>query len=123
MQGGDPRADALSSYLMLGAFADARAIGDSISDGSFQEILQQKRRDPASAVVSGACTTSCAPGRLSTPTGCRTSPNWFTMIPDGAGQYGWCVLRQPSPDNITARQALPTATQRGIPMYSYGVAR
>jgi hypothetical protein len=30
-------------------------------------------------------------------------------------------LRQPSPDNVAARKYFLMASQRGIPMYSYGV--
>lgn len=119
VQGGDPRADALLSYLTLGAFADARTISASISDVELDEILGQKRRDPASAVVA-------AYFQLRAGTTVRT--HWvqnladqFPMIPDGAVQHGWCLLRQPSPDNLTARKYFLIAAQRGIPMYSYGV--
>ena len=107
------------SYLTLGAFADARAIGASISDAEIEEILQQKRRDPASAVVS--VYYQMRAGTIVHTDWVRNLADWFTMIPDGAVQYGWCLLRQPSPDNMTARKYFLTAAERGIPMYSYGV--
>jgi hypothetical protein len=117
--GGDPRADAILSYLTQGAFADARTIGGSITDAEIQDILLQKRKDPASAVVS--VYYQLRAGTVARPDWVKNLADWFVMIPDGAVQYGWCLLRQASPDYVTARTFFLTAAQRGVPMYSYGV--
>jgi hypothetical protein len=79
----------------------------------------QKRKDPASAVVS--VYYQLRAGTVARPDWVKNLADWFVMIPDGAVQYGWCLLRQASPDYVTARTFFLTAAQRGVPMYSYGV--
>jgi hypothetical protein len=48
---------------------------------------------------------------------------WFPWIPDGAIQFGWFMLHkgQNAGDEAAARNALLTAYQRGLPLYSAGV--
>jgi hypothetical protein len=119
IRGGDPRADALLSYLTQGAFDSARRIGSSIADSELEEILSQKRRDPASAVISGYY--SLRADHIRHPDWVKNLADWFPLVPDGAVQYGWCLMRQPTPDTVQARQYFLEAARRGIPMYTYGV--
>jgi len=118
LKGSDAKIDALLSYLAQGAFEEARAIG-GLSDNDMVEILYQKKQNPSAAVVSVYYMMRA--GTLSHPDWVKNLADWFPLIPDGPVLYAWCLLKQEKPDYVGARSYLLMATQRGIPIYTYGI--
>lgn len=114
------KAEALLSLLSSGAMKEANSLYNA---QLAEELLYQKRRDPAAAAIGGYFLLKI--GELERlHDWAKNLANWFPWMPDGSVIYAWQLICQKNKTGDTIREIkerLLQALERGIPIYIEGL--
>jgi hypothetical protein len=116
----DPTLGSAVGYMTLGALPTAKRFFDLA-----RELLYYKMTNPVAAAGGGYVLLATEHGSDAKVwhSWIENLRNWLEWLPDGAVQHGWLRLRHGRSDTDleAARDALFTAYQRGVPLYSAGL--